>query len=208
MLVVPAAQSAWRRIAHPKEKSGAVTAKRLLHPFRKGLASMMDHAQGLRDLSSEGVPVAESKSTHLLVFSQTSVRTPSMTDMEFKDFVETGAGVEATALRMILTLMEKLFAQGFQRLMKLLQELLQSLLVAPAAKSVLTQLAPQKGNNGAASAKRKHHYCLKALVSLMIPVLELQTVLMKTPLAPAVIQNMFLHAIKQRNVGKPSLRLV
>ena len=89
--------------------------------------------------------------------------------------------------------------------MKPLQELLQSLLVAPAAKSVLTQLAPQRGNNGVASARQRRPCCLKALVSLMILVLELQTALTKTPPVPAAIKNLFLLATKQRNAGTPSL---
>ena len=206
--VVPVVLTAWRRAALPKEKGGAVTTRRLRHPFHKGLASLMALAQGLQDLPMEDVPVVRKKLTHLLASSRPSVRTPSMTNMEFKVSVETGAGVEATASQMILNLMEKLFVQGFRRLMKLLQELLQSLLVAPAAKSVLTQLALQKENNGVASVRRKRPCCLKALVSLMIPVLELQTALMKTPLVSAAIQNTFLHAIKQRNVGKPSLKVV
>jgi len=108
--------------------------------------------------------------------------------------VETGAGVEGTASQMV-----QMRSQLVQALM---------LMLALAVKSVLTQLAPQKGYNGAAIVRRKRPCCLKALVSLMIPVLELQTALMKTPLVPAAIQNMFLHATKQRNVGKPSLRLV
>lgn len=195
MPVVPAVRSAWRRIAHPKEKVGAATAKRLLHPFRKGLASMMAHAEELRDLPMVwNVPVVRNKLTHLLAFSQPSVRTHLMARMEFEVSVETGAGEEATASQMV---------QMRSRLVQVLMQML-----ALAVKSVLTQLAPQKGNNGVASVGRKRPCYLKALVSLIIPVLELQTALMKTPLVPAVIQNMFLHAIKQRNVGKPSLRLV
>ena len=194
MLVVPAVRSAWRRIAHPKEKVGAATAKRLLPPFRKGLASMMAHAEGPQDLLMVNVPVAGKKSTHLLAFSHPSVRTPSMTKMEFEVSVETEAGEEATASQMV------------QMRSRLVQALMQML--ALAAKSVLTQLAPQKGNNGAASVRRKRPCCLEVLVYLMVLVLELQTALMKTPHVPAAIQNMFLHAIKQRNVGKPSLRLV
>ena len=122
-----------------------------------------------------------------------------MTNMEFEVSVETGAGVEATVSQMILNLMEKQFVQGFQRLMKLLQELLQSLLVAPAAKSVLTQLAPQKGNNGVASARQRRPRCLKVLVSLMGLVLEHRTVLMKTLPVPAAIKSMLLHVIQLRN---------
>ena len=194
---VPVVRSAWRRTALPKEKGGAVTTRRLRHPFHKGLASLMALAQGLQDLPMEDVPVVRKKLTHLLASSRPSVRTPSMTNMEFKVSVETGAGVEATASQMILNLMEKLFVQGFPLPMKLLQEPLQSLLVARAAKSVLTQLAPQKGNNGAASARQRRPRCLKELVSLMIPVLELQTVPMKTPPVRAAIKNMCLHAIKQ-----------
>lgn len=203
--VVPVVQSAGTRTALPKEKGGAVTTRRLSCLFHKGLASMTAHAQGLQDLPMAwNVPVVRKKLTHLLAFSRPSVRTPSMTNMEFEASVETGAGVEATASQMILNLMEKQFVQGFQRLMKLLQELLQSLLVAPAAKSVLTQLAPQKGNNGVASARQRRPRCLKALVSLMVLVLELQTAPMKTPPVPAAIKNMFLHVTKQRNVGTPS----
>jgi len=204
--VVPVVQSAGTRTALPKEKGGAVTTRRLSCPFHKGLASMTAHAQGLQDLLMVwNVPVVRKKSTHLLAFSRPSVRTPSMTNMEFEVSVETGAGVEATASQMILNLMEKLFVQGFRRIMKLSQELLQNLLVAPAAKSVLIPLAPQKGNNGAASARQRRPCCLKALVSLMIPVLELQTALTKTPPVPAAIKNLFLLATKQRNAGTPSL---
>ena len=109
MAVVPVVQSAWRKTALPKEKGGPVTARRLPHPFRKGLASLTAHAQGLRDLPLEDVPVAKKKLTHLLAFSRPSVRTHLRARMELEVSVETGAGVEATALRMILTLMEKLF---------------------------------------------------------------------------------------------------
>ena len=192
--VVPAVRSAWRRTALPKEKVGAVTARRLPHPFHKNLASMMVHAEGPQDLLMVNVPVVGNKLSHPLAFSRPSVRTRLMARMEFEDFVETGAGGEATALQMV-----QMRSQLVQALM---------LMLALAVKSVLTQLAPRKGTNGAASVGRKHPCCLKALVSLMIPVLELQTALMKTPLVPAAIQNTFLHATKQRNVGKPSLRLV
>ena len=61
MLVVPVVRSAWRRTAHPKEKVGAVTARRLLHPFHKALVSTMDHAEGLQDLPMVNAPVAGNK---------------------------------------------------------------------------------------------------------------------------------------------------
>jgi len=127
--VVLVVQSAWRRTALPKEKAGAVTAKRLLHPFRKGLASMMAHAEELRDLPMVwNVPVAGKKLIHLIAFSQPSVRTSSITKMEFEVSVETEAGVEATASQMV------------QMRNRLVQALMQML--ALAAKSVSTQLAP------------------------------------------------------------------
>jgi len=91
----PVVRSAWRKIALQKEKVGAVTTRRLLHPFHKNLASMMVHAEGPQDLLMVNVPVVGNKSNHLLAFSRPSVRTPSMARMEFEDFVETGAGVEA-----------------------------------------------------------------------------------------------------------------
>ena len=194
MLVVLVVRSAWRKIVHPKEKVGAVTARRLLVPFHKALASTTAHAEELQDLPMVNVPVAENKLTHLLVFSQPSVMTPLMAKMEFKVSVVTEAGGEVTASQMV-----QMRSRHVQALMQML---------ALAVKSVLTQLVPQKGNNGAASVRKKRPCCLKALVSLMIPVPELQTAPMKTPLVPAAIQNTFLHAIKQRNVGKLSLRLV
>ena len=194
MPVVPAVRSAWRRTALPKEKVGAVTARRLPLPFHKNLASMMVHAEGPQDLLMVNVPVAKNKLNLLPAFSRPSARTRLMARMEFEVSVETGAGAEGTASQMV-----QMRSQHVQALMQMR---------ALAVKSVLTQLAPQKGNNGAATVRRKRPCCLKALVSLMIPVLELQTALMKTPLVPAAIQNTFLHATKQRNVGKPSLRLV
>ena len=194
---VPAAlvvRNAWRWIALPKEKVGAVTVKRLLHPFHKGLVSMTVHAEGLQDLLMVNVPVVENKLNLLPAFSRPSARTRLMARMELEVSVETGAGEEGTASQMVL-----MRSQHVQALM---------LMLALAVKSVLTQLVPQKGNNGAASVGMRHPCCPKAPVILMVLVLELQTALMKTPLVPAAIQNMFLHAIKQRNVGKPSLRLV
>ena len=101
MLVVLVVRSAWRKIVHPKEKVGAVTARRLPHPFHKGLASMTVHAEGLQDLPMVNVPVAENKLTHLLVFSQPSVMTPLMAKMEFKVSVVTEAGGEVTASQMV-----------------------------------------------------------------------------------------------------------
>ena len=194
MPVVPVVRSAWRKIAHPKEKDGAVTARRLPHPFHKVHASTTDHAEGLQDLPMVNAPVVGNKSTHLPAFSRPSVRTHLMARMEFEVSAETEAGEEATASQMV------------QMRSQLVQALLQML--AHAAKSVLTQHAPQKGNNGVASVRRKRRCCLKVLVSLTVLVLELQTALMKTPLVPAAIQNMFLRAIKRRNVGTHSMRLV
>ena len=117
-----------------------------------------------------------------------------MATMEFEVSVETEAGVGATASQLI------------KMRYRLVQALLQML--AHAAKSVLIQHAPQKEINGAASAKQRHHCYLKVLVSLMVLVPELQTALMKTPLVPAAIQNMFRHVTKHRNVRRPSLNLV
>ena len=208
LLVVPVVRSAWRKIAHPKEKDGAVTARRLPHPFHKARAYTTDHAEGLQDLPMVNAPVVGNKSTHLPAFSRPSVKTRLMARMELKVSVETETGGEATALQMILNLMESQFVHGFHLVLKLLQGILQSLLVALVVKSVSTHLAPQKGNNGVASVRRKRRCCLRVLVSLTVLVLELQTALMKTPLVPAAIQNMFLHAIKRRNVGMHSMRLV
>ena len=139
-------------------------------------------------------PVAGNKSTHLPAFSRPSVRTHLMAKMEFEVSVETEAGVGVTALQLI------------KMRYRFVQALLQML--AHAAKSALIQLARQKGNNGVASARQRLHCCQKGLVSLMVLVPEHQTALMKTPLVPAAIQNMFLHAMKQRNVGMHSVRLV
>ena len=194
MLVVPVVRSAWRKTAHPKEKVGAVTARRLLHPFHKALVSTTDHAEGLQDLLMVNAPVAGNKSTHLPAFSRPSVRTRLMAKMEFEVSVETEAGVGATALQLI------------KMRYRFVQALLQML--ALVAKSVLIQLAPQKGTNGVASANQRHHCCQKGLVSLMVLVPELQTALTKTPLVPAAIQNMFPHATKRRNARRPSLNLV
>ena len=180
MLVVPAVLSAWRRTAHPKEKGGAVTARRMLHPFHKGLVSSMVHAEGLQEIPMVNAPVVGNKLIHLPAFSRPSVRTRLMANMELEVSVETEAGVGATALQRIK--MRYRFVQ---------QALLQML--AHAAKSVLIQLAPQKEINGVASAKQRHHYCQKGLVSLMVLVPELQTALMTTPLVPAATQNMFRH---------------
>ena len=133
-----------------------------------------------------------------------------MAKMEFEDSAETEAGVEATVSQMIRTLTEIWkFVQGFlSLLLKLLQAILQSLLAALVVKSVLIQLAPQKGNNGVASAKQRHHCCQKGLVSLMVLVPELQTALMTTPLVPAAMQNMFRLVTKRRNARRLSLVLV
>ena len=117
-----------------------------------------------------------------------------MAQMEFEVSVEIEAGVGATASQLI------------KMRYRFVQALLQML--AHAAKSALIQLAPQKGNNGVALAEQRLHCCRKGLVSLMVLVPEHQTALMKTPLVPAVIQNMFRHATKRRNARRPSLNLV
>ena len=117
-----------------------------------------------------------------------------MAKMELEVSAETEAGVGATASQLI------------KMRYRFVQALLQML--AHAVKSVLIQLAPQKGISGVASAKQRHHCCQKGLVSLMVLVPELQTAPMKTPLVPAAIQNMFLHATKRRNARRPSLNLV
>ena len=196
MPVVPVARSAWRlrRTARPKGKIGAVTAKKLLHPFHKVLACPTAHAERLLDLPTVNAPVAGSKSNHLLAFSRPSVRTHLTARMEFEGSAETEAGGEATASQMV------------QMIHRLVQALMQ--ILVHAAKSVLIQLVPQKENNAVASAGRRHHCCQKVLVSLMVLVLELQTALMKTPLVPAATQNMFHHATKQRNARRPLLKLV
>ena len=194
MLVVPAVLSAWRKTAHQKEKGGPVTARRLLHPFHKGLASSTDHAEELQEIPMANAPVVGNKSTHLPAFSRPSVRTRLMANMEFEVSAETEAGGEAIALQLI------------KMRYRFVQALLQML--AHAVKSVLIQLAPQKEINGVASAKQRHHCCQKGLVSLMVLVLELQTALMMTPLVPAAIQNMFCHATKRKNARRPSLNLV
>ena len=92
---------AWRRTAHPKEKGGAVTARRLLHPFHKGLASSTDHAEELQEIPMANAPVVGNKSTHLPAFSRPSVRTRLMAKMELEVSAETEAGVGATASQLI-----------------------------------------------------------------------------------------------------------
>ena len=81
-------------------------------------------------------------------------------------------------------------------------------LAAPAAKSVWTGLALTREKGGPVTARKKPMLCPRDHVSLMIPVPELQTAPMKTPLVPAAIQNMFHHATKRRNARRPSLNLV
>ena len=181
--VVPAVRSAWRNTAQPKEKGGVVTARRMLHPFHKGLVSSMVHAEGLQEIPMVNAPVVGNKLIHLPAFSRPSVRTRLMANMELEVSVETEAGVGATASQLI------------KMRYRFVQALLQML--AHAAKNALIQLVPQKGNNGVASARQRRPRYLKELVSLMIPVLELQTVPMKTPPVRAAIKNMCLHAIKQ-----------
>ena len=191
MQVVPAVR---RRTAHPREKVGVVTARRLLHLFHKVLVCLTAHAERLLDLPTVNAPVARNKSNHLLAFSRPSVRTHLMAQMEFEGSAETEAGEEETVSQMV------------QMIHRLVQALIQILVLV--AKSVLMQLVPQKENNGVASAGRRHHCCQKVLVSLMVLVLELQTALMKTPLVPAATQNMFHHATKLRNARRLSLSLV
>ena len=190
MPVVPVARSAWRlrRTVRLKEKIGAVTAKKLLHPFHKVLACPTAHAERLLDLPMVNAPVAGNKSNHLLAFSRPSVRTHLMAHMEFEVSAETEDGTNGP----------------------------DDTPACPSTDTNsctccnLIQLVPQKENSGIASAGRRHHCCQKVLVSLMVLVLKLQTAFMKTPLVPAAIQNMFfeLHATKLRNARRPLLKLV
>ena len=187
MQVVPAVR---RRTAHPREKVGVVTARRLLHFFHKVLASPTAHAERLLDLPTVNAPVAGNKSNHLLAFSRPSVRTHLMAHMEFEGSAETEDGGEETASQMV------------QMIHRLVQALMQ--ILVHAAKSVLIQLVPQKENSGIASAGRRHHLlpegaCVFDGSCPQAP---------NSPFAPAAIQNMFLHATKRRNARRASLNLV
>ena len=196
MPVVPVVRSAWRlrRSARPKEKVGAVTAKKMLHPFHRVLASSTVRAERLLALLMVSAPVAGNRSNHLPVFSRPSARSRLLAKMEFEVSAETEAGEEATASPMV------------QMRSRLVQASMQML--AHAAKNVLIQLVPQKETNGVASAGRRHHCYQRGLVSLMVLVLKLQTAHMRTPPVLAAIQNMFRLATKRRNARRPSLNLV
>ena len=95
---VSVVRSAWRRTAHPKEKGGAVTARRLWTLSHKDLASLTVNVQGIQDLLIRvNAPAVRKRSTLPLAFSQPSVRTPLVANMEFKVSVDTQSGREATA---------------------------------------------------------------------------------------------------------------